>query len=112
MTENELDKAIRRLCRGLGLAAYHTRDSRGGSAVGAPKTGVNTTTEDRGGADRVTGGDRAKTTGSRQQKDEIRAEVDKIRGMFSPPLRGTTQWGPILISARATGVTHMSSDLL
>ncbi len=28
MTENELDKAIRRLCRDLSLRVYHTHDSR------------------------------------------------------------------------------------
>ena len=104
----------------LGMLASHGRisNSKGdvieipsglGFTVRATAKGVNITIEDRGWADRVTGGDRAKIADHRQQRDEIHAEVDKVRGMFSPALPGKTEWGLILISARATGVTHMSS---
>jgi hypothetical protein len=73
-----------------------------GFAIRAAMHGVGITIEDRGYVDRVTGGDREKITEFSAERDAIVAEVDKIRTAYQPPLGGTTKWGAIIISARAT----------
>lgn len=82
-----------------------------GFSVRATKSGVNITIEDSGWADRVTGGDREKISEHKQQAKDIQAEVDKIRGMYTPELPGETKWGLIVISARPTTISREGSGM-
>jgi hypothetical protein len=82
-----------------------------GFSVRATRTGVNITIEDRGWVDNVTGGDREEIDGHGQEQKEIKAEVDKIRGMYKPELPGETKWGTIIISARATTTSREGSRI-
>jgi hypothetical protein len=80
-------------------------------AVRATRTGVNFTIENRGWVDRVTGGDRHKLKEHRAEQQAIKDKLDELRSKrFDPPLPGKTEWGMIVISAKATGVTHVSYD--
>jgi hypothetical protein len=86
-----------------------------GFAVRATKNGVNITIEDHGYIDAITGGDRAAWGPGRPEMNDIIELADEVRKKaFSGPdgklLPGTTGWGPVIISARTTGWTHVGRD--
>lgn len=70
--------------------------------VRATRTGVNITIEDRGWRESASASEADDADGWREEAARIRAEVDKIRGLYTPSLPGKTEWGPIFTTTRTT----------
>ena len=76
--------------------------------VRATQTGVNITIGDAGYVDQVTDGNRRDFGREDWHKTPIVDQIEEFRGkLFTPPLPGKTEWGPVIISAQVTGVTRI-----
>jgi hypothetical protein len=72
--------------------------------VRATRTGVNITIEDRGWRESASASEADDADGWREEAARIRAEVDKIRGLYTPSLPGKTEWVLPVIQDERGGV--------